>query len=84
MKLLLWIVCCITAVISSVCFKLNKEVHYLRYQNIALKEKIERAEANAHLLKQYEIIFDSIEKSHPKIASKFDLSVTSVTPASHR
>ena len=81
---MLWMVCIITAVISSVCIKLSKEVHYLRSQNILLKGKMEKAEENAELLKNYEVVFDSIERSHPTVAAKYNLFVSNITPTSHR
>ena len=84
MKVLLWGVCCITAVIASISFRLNKEVHYLRNQNIILQEKIEKAQENVVLLQRYSIAFDSLEKTHPKIAQQFDILINAVSPASYR
>ena len=56
----------------------------INYLKIILQEKIEKAQENVVLLQRYSIAFDSLEKTHPKIAQQFDILINAVSPASYR
>jgi hypothetical protein len=84
MKIVLWIVCCVTAAISSICFRLNKEVRYLRTQNINLQSKIEESLYNEDLLQKYEMAFNTLKKEDSTIEGRWDLLVNGIVSKENR
>lgn len=61
MKILLWSVCCIAAITSSVSIKLSTKVHSLELQNEILNRKIKIYEKNQQLMHQYQTFIDTIK-----------------------
>ena len=61
MKILLWSVCFIVAITSSILIRLTNKVYSLELQNEILSRKIEIYEKNKSLLHRYQTCIDTIK-----------------------